>query len=1353
MMMKGAYVPRLLGELALELHGDEPFRCFPLNGIVVFVDIVDSTATVEQFAVAGLEGAERLGGILNEYFATVFGIVQANEGDVIRLHGDAVLALWRATDSRDLAEAAARASSAAAALCERNAEWSSSQPGVILRHRVVVSGGPMLAMVLRSHDEQSFFMLTGAPIDALSTATHGAVSEPVVTADVLRLQSTAADGLSPSANGEPLCARAMCGAAPSSPPIIVSERHAGVVRKFVPRMVADRMAKADLRWLAEFRVVTMVYVRLEGLESAPPDRIDAAVGVIQDTIRPFGIALFDLLIGDKGLIAQIACGVPPSAQERNAVRALEAARQIQPRLRAIGIGSSIGVASGRAFCGDVGNDSRRECLITGTAMHTGARLMQAAGGGILCDSATAQAASDHFHFTEPVLLALKGIREAVSVYRADGLELKSRGISDAANTVHGRGAEIRGIAAALEDLERDRGATLLIEAEPGAGKSRLLAHIRAEASARGMIVAGTATSSIELTTAYFACRSLVRQLLLVPSDPPDADVALLRQRLLEAVSADALRQKAALIEDILPLGIEQKGLATEITGPARLAGLEDLFVLLASRRASAAPLVVLVDDVHWLDDPSARLLLALVRRVPRVLLTLATRALDDKAAPNVRKLVEMTAIALPLARLDRNAMVSMLRELLGVRSVPPDFADFVYEQAEGLPFHTEQLALSLLDRGVVRVAEGRCRVDMSELSSRTVPDNLRDLIVSRIDALGPVHQVTAKIASAIGRTFRLEILRHIFPFAFELSGLNDVLRDLARVGILESAAPADHSTCGFRHVLIKEATYELLTFEQRQPLHKRIAEFIEERYQSDLEPHYAELADHFERAGEFSRAIEYRQQAAQLAMRRYANHDALKHLDRIEALSSCAQLPMSRSQAAQFAEIRADALHELTRFTDAQEHFKRCAALSGIAVPVTRAELMTSALVEVGRQVLHRCGLIRTPTARDARHKERLTAHIYTRFAEHAYFTGDALWLVHGTMTSLNHAERVGAVAEIIEGYGGLAIGLGTAGLHRLARFYRDRSIERAEREGTLHDQGFAHLLACVYSFQAGDWAATEMHCGKGAAICQRIGDRFRYQSCRVIEGYMHVLRGHYDVAEETLKGLGEDADEVENIPVRAWVLAGRAIIDAIRGRSPLLALARLSSARDDSLHDAERLLCDGLEALAQLAAGDLDQAARTADLAFGNMDKHPPTMGCAYLSIAAVVEIHLVMAERATTAGAATDALLARARAACRASRAYASKTPIYVPRSFLLSGRLAMLHGRPQRARALWRRALAEAKERGMPLEEALANIALAQVADDPEEQRQCHTAGRELLDRLRADPWVYAAAPPREVDIVTA
>jgi hypothetical protein len=228
------------------------------------------------------------------------------------------------------------------------------------------------------------------------------------------------------------------------------------------------------------------------------------------------------------------------------------------------------------------------------------------------------------------------------------------------------------------------------------------------------------------------------------------------------------------------------------------------------------------------------------------------------------------------------------------------------------------------------------------------------------------------------------------------------------------------------------------------------------------------------------------------------------------------------------------------------------------------------------------------------------------------------------------------------------------------------------------------------------------------------------------------------------LSSLGDYAEEVENIPVRAWVLAGRSIMDMIRGHPPAVALARLSYARDETLHRGERLLCDGLEALAHLESGDTESALHAADRGLANMIETPPTLGIAIFSVAGVAEVYLAKAEHMVESGTYDGAVLVHAKAACRAARAYAAKIPIGRSRSLLLSARLAMLLGRRSRAQSQRRKALLEATDRDMPLEQSLSLRASAEASIDSEHSRRCEQKAREMLLKLGANPWRYARQP---------
>lgn len=1335
------YASRLLKDHLRAHPGTPGSSCAEAEGALLFLDIAGSTAMSEQFAAEGAKGAERLAGILNLYFGDVFGLIAAYGGDTVRIDGDAVLALWR--EEPGAAPAVLRAARAALALRDGFVDWRPGL-GVRMRHRLALGAGTLTAASIRPPGQRSFFVMYGDAVRATTALSQG--TEPgdiALTPGVAAALGDRAD-VRAAADGRLSLAGLQPGPHSPAPDAAAEDGAPGQVpvEDFVPRILVDRARAGQSDWLAEFRMLTMVYVHLAGVDGRGPgtlQRLDGAVRAVADAVRPVGVAPTELVIGDKGAVLVVACGLPPAARENNAVRALESATRIRAALAQVDVACSIGVATGRAFCGDVGSATRREYLVTGPVMYYAARLMQAASGGIVVDAATAGAAGDYFSFSAPESLQVKGRAEPLQVHRSSEARRIAGRTPPAGRAVHGREAEERRLLAQLELGPGAPGRVAVITAEAGAGKSLLLARLEAAARARSCRVLCAATSPVEMLSPYFVWRTLLPQLLCA-EEGATPDAARLRAGLFDALRGSPLAAKAALVEDILPLGLADQGIAAQISGAARVAGVEDVVVGLARHAAALQPLVLLVDDVHWLDDPSAGLLQALARQVPGVLVALASRPLGADCGPHVRQLHGTASLQLALSRLPPDSVARIACDALGVRSIPARLAEFVDARSEGLPFHAEQLALSLRDQRMVEVSEGRCRVLVSDLPAAHPGHKVEDVIVSRIDTLAAPPQLALKVASAIGRVFDLETLAHVHPVAADRPLLRQMLEALVDAGLLERRGSEAGGSYAFRHVIIRDVTHELVVHEKRAELHRRIAAYIEQRHAGDLDEHVARLAEHLEVGGRPQEAIAYRFRAAQAALRRYANHDALNHLDRIERLATACGLALPVAQQARMAAVRADACHALSRFVDAGRHYFACAQASGIAMPASRLAVAAATVQELARQLLHRCGIVRRPADEQARDRDRLAAHIHARVAEQAYFAGDALRIMHGTLASLNRAERVRSTQEMIEGYGALAIGFGTAGLHAAARFYRDRSLARAEQAGTLEGRGIAHLFAAVYSFQAGDWDAALAHCHRGAAICRASGDRFRHQSCVVVEAYTQFLLGRYAEAQALLDSFGADAVEVENAPVRAWIFCGRALLDMVQGRPAAAVLANLAAARDGSLHRAETLLCDGLEVAARIYAGEEEPALQAARRALDSMRESAPTMGIALLSVAACAEFFLARAEAGADLPDARDRLRT-ARAACKAAQGYAATTRIFAPRASMLRARMALLRGDAGHARHCAQRALEQARQLREPLEQALAHLMLAGIAGDADGPKHRREAAA-LLQQLGVAPGFLAA-----------
>ena len=1322
-----------------------PTRLQSMHGIVLFVDIAESTSMTDRVSALGPEGAERLGGFLNAYFTELIGIVATHGGDIIRIDGDALIAFWNLSDSP--VSPAPLAARAATAVSELRISWPVEKPEP-LQHRITLVTGCFETQILFNSGRRKFLVFGGQPLKTVGQIMRSGVPGDIILDEgMARLLAAAATIETVSAGtGATQPAFRMAGLHPTAAgpipafpsPAKSAIRHGDRAKAFVPRIVLERTSLGLPAGLAEFRTVTIAYVQLgvsdlSGSETA--DQLQDRFTIVADAADAMGVELFDVVADEKGVIAQIAMGLPPFDSEGHAMRAVEVARRIRDGLATRGAPCPIGIATGRVFCGDVGNALRREYVFRGSVMNYGARLMQAAGSGILCDDATMRAATNRFEFVALGEIAIRGRTDPLRVYRLVDARTPDPG-PGYASPLLGRGREFAVLSESLDRLSHGAGGLLAIQSEPGSGKSRLLAELATAARQRGFTAIMTSADSIERMTAYFIFRAVILQLLARFADQSDAPLSHAGDQLATALAGTTLLPRMALMEDVVPLGIRDDGLAAQIRGAARRDGIADIAVMLCGRVAAQQPVVLLFDDVQWVDALSADLLLAVTTRLPHVLIVAASRPADQATAPHGSRVLRRAGTNLSLERLDPHSTTAMIRDILKIPSVPNRLAEFVYAQSEGLPIHVEQLVLALRERGKIEMEGGQVRLLADTLSTDSIPVKLREIIVSRIDRLEQPDQLMLRVASIIGRAFDLDTVKAAYPIPIDEAALLASGGRLAAAGLLTQEGAA----FTFSHVIIQETTYDLLSFAHRRNLHQAIAEQIEQRHATTLSQHLAELAHHWEHAEDPEKALRYRLLAADLSIQRYANHDALMHAERAERLAERAQLELGAVRAAQLAYVRGEAHHGLSRFTEAEQSFQAFLDFSGYNRPTNRLHLALSAARQLAVQALHRMGINPRPSLGEGEDRARLFAHLHTRFAEHAYFMRDSLALLHGSLTALNSAESVQSYPEMIEGYGGLAIGLGTAGLHPIARFYRKRCIDVAESCGKLPDQAFANLLAGVYSYQAGDWPAAQHYCTMGVVLCDRIGDHFRRQSCLVVRSFGQIATGEYAEAEATFIQFGADADLIDNAPVRAWVLAGWSVLDMLRGQPPERAAKRLEIARAASLHRAERLLCDGLHSAALMQYGDTEAATSLAMQALADMEDGVTSMGIAMYSVCAVADVFLTIAEREATDRRQRERLRVTAGRACKAVARYAARTCICGPRAMLLNGRLAQLKGRRRHAERLISRALATAERLGMPLEQAEAHRALA-AHHGPEARALGHAErAASLMQRLGAAPWRY-------------
>ena len=302
---------------------------------------------------------------------------------------------------------------------------------------------------------------------------------------------------------------------------------------------------------------------------------------------------------------------------------------------------------------------------------------------------------------------------------------------------------------------------VVLEGEPGMGKSRLLHEALAEAEAPGLRSVIGVADPIEHAAPYHAWRPVFTQLLgvadaLHPRDRGEPVLGSLPPR---------FRPLAPLLNLILGLELPDTTQTQEFQGERRIQATRRLLLDLTAH-AAEAPLLIAIDDAHWLDSASWGLLLELISAELSICIVLATRPGAGLAPEYEELLAEPSAQLLTLGPLGAQESLEIASDRLVVAQLPQQVAELIVEKAAGNPLFSEELAYALRDSGLVEIVDGGLRLTAGgDLASLVLPDSVEGIIGSRIDRLEPQPELCLKLASAVGPTFGRDVIHDIYPLA------------------------------------------------------------------------------------------------------------------------------------------------------------------------------------------------------------------------------------------------------------------------------------------------------------------------------------------------------------------------------------------------------------------------------------------------------------------------------------------------------------------------------------------------------------------------------------------------------------
>jgi class 3 adenylate cyclase len=920
----------------------------PCHAAVLFADISGFTALSEQLAERGSEGVETLTQVLNGYFGQLIDLITTHRGDVVKFAGDALLAFWAVPSEAELADVMHLA--AQCGLQVQGALQSyASHSGHRLSMRMGISAGQVAMVSVGGIFKRWEWVLVGPPVIAATKASaEGERGTVVADANAWKI-------LQPSCDGQALSADYVClrqARAPRTPaplpPSLVTADAVPFLLSYIPAAIHRRLAARQSAWLAEMRRLTVLFVTLPEMNyQTPLEQCQEAMQALQVELYRFEGSVNKLSVDEKGVTLVAALGLPPLAHEDDGLRGVLAGQAMQAMLKQLGWHSSVGVTSGRVFCGTIGSERRCEFTFIGDVVNTAARLMQAAHGGMLCDELTYKAAGSKLEWQTLAPVQAKGKTQPIPTFKPSGPVRLVAG-PQATQGLVGRVSEQQRLEQILRTLhDAQKGGAVLIEGEAGVGKSTLVASVLQRAQSLGLKTGLGAALAFERATPYFVWRPIFRQIFHL--DITNLTPAEQRREVLAQLAFDPdLPPLAPLLDVVLTLEFSDTPETAALFGEARLNSTNALLIRLLIRQTAIAPLLLIMEDCQWLDSASWGLARQAAEQVPALQLVLVTRPLSDPLPRDYLVLANVpTTQRLVLSPLSFDQSIELVKRRLDVADLPGPVADLLYTKSQGNPFFLEELAYALRDSGKIQVQNGHCRI-ATGLDLRTVPfpDTVQGVVTSRIDGLPPQAQLTLKVASVIGRSFSYPLLRDVCPIEDYKPNLQRYLETLVQHSLTVPSSGGTDSDYSFKHVITQEVVYQMLPPAQRKLLHQSVGEWYESHHQADLSPFYALLAKHWSNTDQIVKASDYLEKAGESALRAFAHQEAVEFFTLALDLDQQTGFTAGRFRRGCWERQLAESRYNLSELDQALEHFRKALVLLGYPLPRSRAGFTVSTIWE-----------------------------------------------------------------------------------------------------------------------------------------------------------------------------------------------------------------------------------------------------------------------------------------------------------------------------------------------------------------------------------------------------------------------
>jgi class 3 adenylate cyclase/tetratricopeptide (TPR) repeat protein len=586
----------------------------------------------------------------------------------------------------------------------------------------------------------------------------------------------------------------------------------------------------------------------------------------------------------------------PAASEDDAERAVNAAFELTRR---INDGSGVeevlrvrvGVATGIVVVGDLMRSGAADTpAIVGETPNLAARLQTVAEPDtVLISRSTQRLTRGLFDYRRLELSGLKGYPTPLEAFQVLGPSEVANRFAALRSTLPlvGRDAELARLLALWEKAKTGAGAVAFVRGEPGIGKSRLALELLQRLRTQFPIVRRLYCSPYHKDSMlYPLLTQLQRTAQIDVTEPASAKLEKLQALLVGA--GDTAGPLTAVLGDLLALPVPERQTLGPLGARQRRELLFKILLEAFEELARRRSLIVVLEDVHWIDPTSLELLEAIIARLDGLPALLVITSRPGADPPWLQR---ENVHTFNLGPIDQTSAAVLAQRICGIADAANSTVKGIVARADGVPLFIEELSKAALEAGVVGRPSGAAAADAAP--GPAIPASLHASLLSRLDRLGPAREI-AKAAAAFGREFAFDHLAGVMT-QWSAADLSTGLEQLIEAELILPIGPPPWSAFSFRHVLIQDAAYSTLLRGERRALHGRIAKVLTARFPEivAIEPEIA--AAHFSKAELFEPAVQYWLEAGIRAADRSAFAEAIQHFS--EGVRIARKLPPSPSRA------------------------------------------------------------------------------------------------------------------------------------------------------------------------------------------------------------------------------------------------------------------------------------------------------------------------------------------------------------------------------------------------------------------------------------------------------------------------